>query len=55
MDPRDIALSEEIITEFDASQAFYIGFLAGLKINIFIDTINSNHSKIKKPTLYLVK
>lgn len=33
MDPRDIALTEELITEFDATQAFYIGLLAGLKIN----------------------
>lgn len=28
MDPRDIALSEEMINEFDASQAFYIGVLS---------------------------
>ena len=31
MDPRDIALTEELIQEFDAAQAFYIGLLAGLK------------------------
>ncbi len=33
MDPRDIALSEELINEFDASQAFFIGLNAGLKLN----------------------
>lgn len=32
MDPRDISLSEDIINEFDAIQAFHIGFLAGLKM-----------------------
>lgn len=32
MDPRDIALSKELINEFDAVQAFYIGYLAGLKL-----------------------
>ena len=33
MDPRDIALSEHFIIEFDAIQAFYIGLLAGFKMN----------------------
>lgn len=33
MDPRDIALTEELISEFDAAQAFYIGLTAGIKIN----------------------
>jgi hypothetical protein len=33
MDPRDIALTEQLIQEFDAAQAFYIGLFAGLKIN----------------------
>lgn len=32
MDPRDIALSENLIREFDAAQAFHIGFMAGLKM-----------------------
>ncbi|GGI82699.1 hypothetical protein [Legionella impletisoli] len=32
MDPRDIALTREIITEFDVSQAFYIGVFTGLKL-----------------------
>lgn len=33
MDPRDIALSEELINEFDAAQSFYIGLLTGLRLN----------------------
>lgn len=33
MDPRDIALTKELIGEFDAVQAFCIGVLAGLKFN----------------------
>lgn len=33
MNPRDIALSKELIVEFDASEAFHIGFLAGLKLH----------------------
>ena len=32
MDPRDIALSRELIEEFDVAQAFCIGVLAGLKL-----------------------
>ena len=31
MDPRDIALSQSLIEEFDAAQAFCIGILAGFK------------------------
>ena len=54
MDPRDIALSEELINEFDAAQAFYIGLLAGLKINNPAKQ-NKNYSEIKQPLLYLVK
>lgn len=33
MNPLDVALSEDLISEFDAAQAFYIGYLAGMKIN----------------------
>ena len=33
MDPRDIALSAELISEFDAAQAFFIGYEAGKKMN----------------------
>lgn len=51
MDPRDIALSEELINEFDAAQAFYIGLLAGLKIN----SSAKQNKNPKKPLLYLVK
>jgi hypothetical protein len=32
MDPRDIALSRDLICNFDAGQAFYIGLQAGLKL-----------------------
>jgi hypothetical protein len=53
MDPRDIALTEELITEFDATQAFYIGILAGLKINNFAS--QSEASKNKRPDLYIIK
>ena len=34
MDPRDIALSKDLIEEFDAMQAFHIGYLAGLKLRL---------------------
>lgn len=48
MDPRDIALTEELISEFDAAQAFYIGLTAGIKIN--------NPTKIaKRVQLQIVK
>jgi hypothetical protein len=33
MDPRDIALTEQLISAFDSIQAFYIGISAGLKMN----------------------
>ena len=33
MVPEAIAFSKELIEEFDAAQAFYIGLLAGLKLN----------------------
>ncbi len=48
MEPRDVALSEEIISEFDAIQSFYIGLLAGLRINKPI-------TKHKKPVLRIVR
>lgn len=53
MDPQDIAFSAEIISEFDATQAFYIGFLTGLKINH--SKLNINHFEVKRPSLRLVK
>ena len=33
MDPRDVALSKELIEEFDSAQAFYIGLTSGLKLS----------------------
>lgn len=54
MDARDIALSEELITEFDATQTFYIGLLAGFKINNPTKK-NKDNSDIKRQNLYLVK
>ena len=33
MDPRDIILSEKLISGFDASQAFFIGLSAGRKLD----------------------
>ncbi|MEO8400308.1 MAG: hypothetical protein ABI597_00745 [Gammaproteobacteria bacterium] len=54
MDARDIALSKKLITEFDATQAFYIGLLAGLKINNPAKQ-NREHLNTKQPNLYLVK
>lgn len=45
MDPRDIALSRELIEEFDAAQAFCIGVLAGLK---FVNPV-SKHQNSGKP------
>ncbi len=56
-DPRDIALSEELIQEFDAAQAFYIGLLAGLRINSVMAN-EKDHFKSKnstRPHLRLVK
>lgn len=49
LDPRDIALSEDLIIEFDAAQAFYIGISAGLKMNILKKQVK------KPPFLRLVK
>lgn len=48
MAPVDIAISQELIEEFDAAQAFHIGFLAGLKINNTHKKINAS-SKIHSP------
>ncbi len=52
MDPRDIALSEELIGEFDAAQAFYIGLCTGLKMK---NPPKSVISPQKYPHLRLVK
>lgn len=49
MSPREIAFNEDIIGQFDSIQAFYIGFLAGLKKNKFHS--NDKSSIIPKLTL----
>jgi hypothetical protein len=54
MDPRDITLSEELISEFDAAQAFYIGLLAGLKLNNPINKLKI-FQESKKTNLWIVK
>jgi hypothetical protein len=54
MDPRDIALSEHLIREFDAIQAFYVGVLAGLKMNN-PTRIYKEIDRSKQPKLFLVK
>lgn len=51
MDPRDIALSEELIDEFDASEAFYIGLQAGLKLH----NPMLNPDEKPKPHLRIIK
>lgn len=53
MDPRDIALSEELISEFDAIQAFYIGLLSGLKLNN--PTKQGSKEKCRLSTLRIIK
>jgi hypothetical protein len=54
MDPRDIALSEELIQEFDAAQAFYIGLLPGIKmLNLAKD--HSKSVEFKRLHLSVVK
>lgn len=54
MDPRDIALSRELIEEFDAAQAFYIGVWAGLKFVNPVD-VQEHHKRRKVSHLQLVK
>lgn len=50
MEPQEIALTKEIIEEFDVIQAFYIGILAGLK---FLKK-GKNSEPDQKPSLRLV-
>ncbi len=50
MDPFDIAISKKLISEFDATQAFHIGILAGNEID---DT--STKSSKPKTRLRLIK
>lgn len=49
IDPRDVVLSKNLIEEFDASQSFYIGLNAGLKLN------NPTSINIQRRKLQLVK
>lgn len=53
MDPRDIALSKELIEDFDASQAFYIGLLAGIKLHNPTAKHEASNTA-KKPNLRLI-
>ena len=46
MPAREVALSEKLIREFDASQAFYIGLISGNRLTI---------SRTIQPNLYIVK
>lgn len=50
MDPRDIALSRELIEEFDAAEAFFIGVWAGLK---FINPADAQQHHQRRKTSYL--
>lgn len=52
MDPRDIALSQDLIEEFDAIQAFCIGVYAGIKMDNFPKKRKINENK---PYLRIVK
>lgn len=49
MDARDIALSEELITEFDSTESFYIGMIAGFKL----PPVHSQ--QISRPRLKIIK
>ena len=49
MDPRDIALPKELIEEFDAAQAFYIGVWAGFK---FVNPVLNAQEDNKKRKIY---
>ena|SRR3990167_7437038 len=51
MDPRDIALSRELIEEFDVAHAFCIGVMAGNKM--INPVVQSRH--VVRPSLRLVK
>ncbi len=56
MDPRDIVLSEALIEGFNTVQAFYIGFLAGLKMHdVRAGDRFQRHEKLRRPYLWLVK
>jgi hypothetical protein len=50
MDPRDIALTRELIEEFDAAQAFCIGVLAGLK---FVHPVSKHKTQPERKKLII--
>lgn len=54
MAPVDIAISQELIQEFDAAQAFHIGFLAGLEISNKHKKINKTSKTHAPPKLKLI-
>lgn len=54
MQPLDIALSEEIIQEFDSIQSFHIGVLAGLDLNSG-SARNNPKKNFKAPKLRVVR
>lgn len=54
LDPRDIAISREFIGKFNPDQAFYVGLLAGLKLNAISKKYQKN-LEIRYPYLRLVK
>ena len=49
MDPLNISITKELISEFDAAQAFYIGLTAGIKL-----MNSSKNNRNKKPFLKIV-
>lgn len=55
MQPSEILPNEDLIQEFDAGQAFYIGLLAGLKQHILPENHHDNFNKVKKPYLHIVQ
>jgi len=55
MDPRDIALSRELIEEFDVAQAFCIGVLAGFKFSNSVPIPGSLLKEKNANHLWLVK
>lgn len=54
-DPRNIVLASDLIGEFDASQAFYIGLMAGFKLYNSIRSPRNKYCPVKHSYLKLVK
>lgn len=55
MSPSDIAFSEDLIRDFDAAQAFYIGLLTGLKMDAPTPKHMDISTKLKPVHLRVVK